>query len=611
MKEEKKMIIFCSVIFVVGVLGIFLVNSSNGIGYADIGVKNYEANLYIDKNLTLEEKYTYEILIDGRYRMLYRDWKVPLTYNNNLEIPYIKVSNLSASSKNMVGYVVDYKGNVLVFSNNSLIKKKIKELVVEYNVINEVGFYNPYRYNTGVYTTNYRFCIYPPIETDGKVSHINLKLADEHLPYKNVKINIIDKNNSILNLFVYPSTFKVYKTSFGYTIEGNSPKDEMIEIEMLLKPNSVNGFLNYINGVEEKALSAYDKYILINNIIKFTKYALIAIILLFPLIAYIVYLKYGKEKFYVVPEYLSYVPNKNRKPWVVNLIFNGEVGNFDKNGFYATLLDLHNRGHIKIIRDDGSVKIKILKNDENLNDLDLYEKAVMDFLIRYAKNDEFNPKDLERIVSYRADKYKIKRLWNEINRVMKNPPFSSTLTKKFLETKGKDILWISLAISIILVLILFGISMSYSKYYPTLKDIPYLSFILVIQNIILILTPKSLFGRWKNDYYKEKLEWEAFKNFLSDLAMIKKYSPEDISIWKEWLVYGTALGVGEKVVEAMKSLNINIPEADIAPAVYIAYGSMYSSINNAYSSTVASSSISSGGGFGIGGGFGGGGGGAR
>ncbi|XRO74734.1 DUF2207 family protein [Methanocaldococcus sp. 28A] len=611
MKEEKKIIIFCSVVFIVGVLGVFFVNS-NIMELSNIYVKNYEANLYIGKNLTLEEKYTYVILVDGRYRMLYRDWKVPLTYNESLEIPYIRVLNLSASSKNMVGYVVDYKGDIFVFGNvDRWIISNLYNLVYEYYIRNEVGFYNPHYYNAGIYTTNYKFYIYPPIETDNKVYHINLLLADEHLPYKTVKINIIDKNNSILNLFVYPSTYKVYKTSFGYTIEGSSPKDEPIEIEMLLKPNSVNGFLNYMDKVEEKTLSAYNKYILINNIIMAVKYLLIVVILTFPLIAYFIYLRYGKEKSYVVPEYLSYVPNKNRKPWVVNLIFNGEVGNFDKNGFYATLLDLHNRGYIKIIRDNGNIKIKILKKAEELNDLDLYEKEVMDFLIRYSKNDEFNPKDIENSIKNIGDEYKIKRLWNEINSVMKYPPFSSTLTKMFLETKGRDILWISLAVSIGLALILFGISMNYSKYYPTLKDIPYLSIILVIQNIILILTPKSLFGRWKNGYYKEKLEWDAFKKFLSDLAMIKKYSPEDISIWRDWLIYGTALGVGDKVVEAMKSLNINIPEADIAPAVYIAYGSMYSSINNAYSSTVASSSSSSIGGFGAGGGFGGGGGGAR
>ncbi|ADC68882.1 Protein of unknown function DUF2207, membrane [Methanocaldococcus sp. FS406-22] len=608
MREEKKIIIFCIFVFVVGVVGAFLVTSSNGVNYTNIDIKNYKANLYIEKNLTLEESYTYEILENKRYRMLYRDWKVPLVYNSKLDVPYVEVLNLSASSKDMIGYVVDYKGDIFVFSNNTWIKKSVKNLVYEYGIINEVGFYNPYRYDAGIYTTKYKFIIYPPIETDNKVYHINLKLADEHLPYKNVEINIIDRNSSILNLFVYPSTFKVHKTDIGYVIEGSSPEDEPIEVEMLLKPNSVNGFVKYMENVEEKTISAYKRYILINYIITALKYLLIATILLFPLIAYLIYLRFGKEKSYIVPEYLSYVPNKNRKPWIVNLIFNGEVGKFDKNGFYATLLDLHNRGYIKIIKDGEDIKIKILKRDDNL---DIYEKEVMNFLIRHSKNGEFNPKDLENAVSHWTDEYEIKRLWNEINGIMNNPLFSSTLTKRFLETKGKDILWISLVIFITLTLILFGISMNYSNYYPTLKDVFYLSIILVIQNIILILTPKSLFGRWKDDYYKEKLEWEAFKNFLSDLAMIKKYSPEDISIWKEWLIYGTALGVGDKVVEAMKSLNINIPEVDIAPAVYIAYNSMYSHINNAYSSVVASSSMSSGGGFGAGGGFGGGGGGAR
>ena len=43
--------------------------------------------------------------------------------------------------------------------------------------------------------------------------------------------------------------------------------------------------------------------------------------------------------------------------------------------------------------------------------------------------------------------------------------------------------------------------------------------------------------------------------------MIQKYIPEDISIWKDWLVYGTALGVGKNVVKSMDQLKIPaIPE---------------------------------------------------
>ncbi|WP_243670732.1 DUF2207 domain-containing protein, partial [Methanoculleus chikugoensis] len=69
-----------------------------------------------------------------------------------------------------------------------------------------------------------------------------------------------------------------------------------------------------------------------------------------------------------------------------------------------------------------------------------------------------------------------------------------------------------------------------------------------------------MFGFWKGDHYKEKLEWDAFSYFLSDLALIRQYSPADLSMWGEWLVYGTALGLGDKVEQAMKNLHIDLPD---------------------------------------------------
>jgi uncharacterized membrane protein len=91
---------------------------------------------------------------------------------------------------------------------------------------------------------------------------------------------------------------------------------------------------------------------------------------------------------------------------------------------------------------------------------------------------------------------------------------------------------------------------------------------------------------------------------LSDLAMIQKYAPEDVSIWKEWLVYGTALGVGGKVKDAMADMNISVPEA-------FAVEGMHTHFSGAYSATYPRSSGSGGGGGGGFGGGGGGGGGAR
>jgi len=124
--------------------------------------------------------------------------------------------------------------------------------------------------------------------------------------------------------------------------------------------------------------------------------------------------------------------------------------------------------------------------------------------------------------------------------------------------------------------------------------------------------PSSLFGKWKRDYYKEKQEWDAFRTFLSDFAAIQKYAPADISMWKEWLVYGTALGVGKKVAEAMKRMRVKVPAAEEADAVIFMprhFGYMFRA--TAPPTTSAGGAGGFGGGFGAGGGFGGGGGGAR
>jgi len=45
-----------------------------------------------------------------------------------------------------------------------------------------------------------------------------------------------------------------------------------------------------------------------------------------------------------------------------------------------------------------------------------------------------------------------------------------------------------------------------------------LSLIAAIQVGIAALFPSTLFGFWKGESYREKLEWDAFARFLSDLA---------------------------------------------------------------------------------------------
>lgn len=129
--------------------------------------------------------------------------------------------------------------------------------------------------------------------------------------------------------------------------------------------------------------------------------------------------------------------------------------------------------------------------------------------------------------------------------------------------------------------------------------------IVILQSVIATAMPSTLFGHWKEDKYKEKLEWDAFAHFLSDLAMIRKYAPEDLSMWGEWLVYGTASGVGDKVESAMAALNINIADTGI-PAGAAGIGLAFTPILFFAPPVRGGSGGFGRGGFGRGGGFGGG-----
>ena len=136
------------------------------------------------------------------------------------------------------------------------------------------------------------------------------------------------------------------------------------------------------------------------------------------------------------------------------------------------------------------------------------------------------------------------------------------------------------------------------------------SIVLLAQSLIAVAFPSTLFGRWRGSAYKEKIAWNSFKLFLSDLALMKKYAPQDLSMWGDWLAYGTALGVGTSVVKAMRELGVFTEELKLAPNIpSIVLPIMAASLPK--STSGGSVGGMGGGGFGGSGGFGGGGGGAR
>jgi uncharacterized membrane protein len=451
---------------------------------------------------------------------------------------------------------------------------------------NEVGAYNPSYYDASSYTVSYLFRIHPPLETDEDVAHLNLKLADRHIPYRNVKIVFKDADY-IEKVYPHPPYLKVSKNGLDIIVTGSSRSDQLLEVELLLEKESIDqieGFPSTVENVRRKTVEANRGLILQYYIGLALRYGTGGLAIMMPFLLVGLYYVYGREKDYTVPRYLSTVPNESRKPWIVNQIFEGTPVDYDDNGFYATLLDLEMKKKIEF-------KEKNTLADENTVDTDKIQKFTETIKEGEAGIDSFA--------------YRLQIKLNQLTTYA-----DQNISSDFI-VRGRARL-VPLLVFTIIVLIISVISVITLSFDLTSTiTIPVMSIIALIQSLIAMFFPTTLFGRWKGDLYKEKLEWDAFTRHLDDYSRIREYAPQDIVIWGKWLIYGTALGVGDTVSKLLRDLNIDIPVARISTLMPIYFHPLV--VASAPSRGNVSGGLSSGGGgsFGGGGGFGGGGAGVR
>ena len=65
-----------------------------------------------------------------------------------------------------------------------------------------------------------------------------------------------------------------------------------------------------------------------------------------------------------------------------------------------------------------------------------------------------------------------------------------------------------------------------------------------IQNKIAVITQKG---------YDEKIQWEALKRYLEDYSLLDEKEIPQLAIWEKYLVYATAFGIANKVIDQMKA----------------------------------------------------------
>ena len=141
--------------------------------------------------------------------------------------------------------------------------KDYTEIIANLAETNEAGCLQPQMFSAGKYRIDYRFRIHPFLECDQEFCHWNLRLADDHLPYRQVSVYIHDPDNLLVQLFPHPK-MDYRREGDTWVITGSSPKDKMIELEMLLRPEAsryIDGFPRQVTDVKGKTLSLKDRTI--------------------------------------------------------------------------------------------------------------------------------------------------------------------------------------------------------------------------------------------------------------------------------------------------------------------------------------------------------------
>ena len=351
-------------------------------------------------------------------------------------------------------------------------------------------------------------------------------------------------------------------------------------------PSDSNNYEN-LNQQSVIGVQLPEGTIIVENNPSTTPFWILAFIVLF--IPYFIWSVFGSEKSFVVPKYLHTLPNKDMSAWEVDMLTNGS-DKLSKNGLASIMLELN--------------VMKVITFSERKS----FFKKISVFTINkdYYKLLEGRPKLLECVNLLLTKKVKEspKGIVCEIasgDRLfglgMRSFVKDSSVKKKFFDSTG-DNLFTGFVV-IYFIVLYYTIITLYGGFFFN----PYIFFIF-LTGVRFVAIPKSIFSRFKENYYKNYLEWLSFKAMLDDYAQIKKYLKEDYAQWKSWLVYGTALGSAHNVLKNLKEASI------ISTLDYEKYSRYHSSM--LVFAAVSMRSSNSGGGFGgAGGGFGGGGGGGR
>ena len=315
-------------------------------------------------------------------------------------------------------------------------------------------------------------------------------------------------------------------------------------------------------------------------------------------------------------KYFRDIPDQNATPARAAYMYYFNYGKSTMDAylpavFSATILDFALKGIIEFEAIDKKDFYLIIKNPIEV-DLSEDEKIVLDLIIKASKGTykvstkelkEYSKKNYESVYKKLsllpkiAEKYeRDKKIFNEENE------------KLYKKWNNKAAVYYTIFVLIIFFALIF---------WPTV-----IAIVPILLCGIVCTSNANKIPVLKEEGQEEVVRWKGLKNYMTDFSLLNEKEVPDLVIWEKYLVYATAFGISDKVVEQLKVVYKELSDPNYFTTyhhfAYMHYMSNSNFGNNFISSfnrsmtsvyTAASSSYSSA--HGGGGGFSGGGGGRR
>ncbi len=582
-------------------LSLVILSTANAI-YAedrDYSIIDAILDLTVQDNgiLSVNESYTYSF--DGTFNGVYRD--IPLKSGESIEDVNVSVNGAYGDYKISDRNNGEKRITVYLWADEGHTKKiHDQEVTVtySYSMKNVVTLYND-------------------------IGSLQYKLWGENWDCNAEKItaNIHLPGNKDNTYYLNPEYYTISDSINGNTIHvetKNIPSGKFYELQVLMPLDDFKDatYAKHVDtDAKEQIMQKQADYKGNVNFWGTVFNTLSAICLLSPLSLIAVYLKYGREpKVNYNGIYERELPTDD-SPAVVNALLNrSNIGKPDMKGFEATIMDLIDRKILKmdVVEAEHTSDLILEFDNEKFNELSGSEKSAFSLLETFSADGILNVSQLSSKLNNEYNGKLFVSKFDEWKEIVEKEEIGEDRISQYFNDTGSSFSMAYSVFGIIIAVILF-IACAFSSH-PAATTLLFVSVFIGIFSVALLFIPDDIFGQWTPEGRVYYLKWRNFKKFLSDNSLIKEHPPESIVVWNKYLVYGTALGVADKVYESMKLHEPSVHDDDYY------YGDLYRfhsysglmMLNSAFNTGVSAANPSSdGGGIGsIGGGSGGGGGGA-